>query len=79
LIAYPTEPRDGLLALDEGALRYRVRLGDDYFKLAFTMGVGLDLMREANGLWRLQPLLPGAELTIPVDPREPAGSRAGRN
>ena len=46
-------------------MQYEARLGDNYFNVAFTLGADLDLLRSANGLWRLQSLLPGTLLTIP--------------
>ena len=66
VIVYPSEPRNDLFAADRS--HYRMRLGDNYLNLAFALGVEVDLMRETNGLWRLQPALPGTELTIPFDP-----------
>jgi LysM repeat protein len=66
-VAYPREPRNDVFA-DGGPSRYRTLLGDNYFKVAFTLGVDLDLLRDANQLWRLQPLWPGTELVIPSDP-----------
>lgn len=68
LVAYPPEPRQDLLFIGEGNhLQYRTRLGDNYFNLAFTLDVDLDLLRRANGLWRLQTLPPGLMLEIPLD------------
>ena len=67
VIAYSPAPRGDLLAAD-GATRYRTRLGDDYLKIAFALDVDLDLLRRTNDLWRLQPPLPGLELSIPLDP-----------
>ena len=69
LIAYPSEPRHDLLTAGEGdGLQYEARLGDNYFNVAFTLGADLDLLRTANGLWRLQSLLPGTMLTVPPNP-----------
>jgi len=69
LIAYPSDARPDLLVAGEGdGLQYEARLGDNYFNVAFTLGVDLDLLRGANGLWRLQSLLPGTVLTIPPGP-----------
>jgi LysM repeat protein len=69
LIAYPSDARPDLLVAREGdGVRYEARLGDNYFNVAFTLGADLDLLRGANGLWRLQSLLPGTVLTIPPGP-----------
>ena len=69
LIAYPPDGRPDLLVADGGdGLQYEARLGDNYFNVAFTLGADLDLLRSANGLWRLQSLLPGTVLTIPLGP-----------
>ena len=68
LIAFPSDSRPDLLTMGAGeALRYEARLGDNYFNVAFTLGADLDRLRDANGLWRLQSLLPGRLLTIPID------------
>ena len=48
-------------------MQYKTRLGDNYFNVAFTLGADLDLLRSTNGLWRLQSLLPGTVLTIPLN------------
>ena len=65
-VVYPLEPSQDLLEASGGnALQYRTRLGDNYIMLAFALGADLDELREANELWRLQPLLPGTLLTIP--------------
>jgi LysM repeat protein len=66
VVAYPPEPRADLFEAGSGS--YTARLGDNYIKLAFTLGVDLELLRNANQLWRLEPLLPGTELTFPADP-----------
>ena len=72
LIAYPSDPRHDLLIPGEGGdgLQYETRLGDNYFNVAFTLGADLDLLRTANGLWRLQSLLPGTMLTVPPSPTD---------
>ena len=68
LIAFPSDPRPDLLMPGESeGLQYKARLGDNYFNVAFTLGADLDDLRSANGLWRLQSLLPGTVLTIPLD------------
>ena len=69
LIAYPSDPRHDLFTPGEGdGLQYEARLGDNYFNVAFTLGADLDLLRTANGLWRLQSLLPGTMLTVSAKP-----------
>jgi LysM repeat protein len=68
LIAYPAEPRDDLVEVaDDGTVRYRGRIGDNYFDLATAFGVDVDALRDANGLWRLQVLPIGMQVTIPLD------------
>ena len=68
LIAFPSDSRPDLLTTGEGEdLQYETRLGDNYFNVAFTLGADLDLLRSTNGLWRLQSLLPGTMLTIPLN------------
>ena len=70
LIAFPSDPRPDLLTTGEAegeGLQYEARLGDNYFNVAFTLGADLDQLRSANGLWRLQSLLPGTVLTVPLD------------
>jgi hypothetical protein len=64
-VVYPVQPRKGLFDTRNGAPQYRTRLGDNYIKLAYTLGVDLDALRDSNELWRLEPLLPGTLLTIP--------------
>ena len=68
-VSYPPEPRTDVFALEGNETRFITRLGDNYLKVAFALGVDLDLLRETNGLWRLQAPLPGTELTIPRDPK----------
>src|SRR5690606_7606495 len=34
---------------------------------AFTLGIDPDALREANGLWRLQTVLPGSTIVLPDD------------
>jgi LysM repeat protein len=66
-IAVPRRPRTDLFASPGLDPEYRVRLGDNALTLAFTLGIEPDRFREVNGLWRLQTLLPGNVLTIPLD------------
>ena len=68
VIAYPVVPRDDLIEVAaDGAVRYRSRIGDNYFNLATAFDVDVDTLREENGLWRLQVLPIGMEVTIPLD------------
>jgi LysM repeat protein len=68
LIAYPAEPRDDLVEVAaDGTVRYRGRIGDNYFNLATAFDVDVDALRDANGLWRLQVLPVGMNVTIPLD------------
>ena len=67
LIAYPPAPRDDLFTTDGDHLVYRARHGDNYLRLGFVLGVDLDTLRDANGLWRLQSLPAGQLLRIPLE------------
>lgn len=66
LVAYPPAPRADVLAVIDGESRYRTRLGDNYLAIAFALNVDVDRLREANQLWRLQPLLQDSDLVIPL-------------
>jgi hypothetical protein len=66
LIAYSPEPRTNLFRMVDGAAEYRMRHGDNYLKLAYTMGIEPDAMRAANGLWHLQAVPAGVTLRIPL-------------
>jgi len=66
LIAYPSVPRDDLFQAEGETLLYRTRHGDNYLRLAFSMQVDLELLRETNQLWRLQSLPVGQLLRIPL-------------
>ncbi|OFW29245.1 MAG: hypothetical protein A3G76_11525 [Acidobacteria bacterium RIFCSPLOWO2_12_FULL_65_11] len=68
IVAYPREPRSDLFDGGGSELQYRARIGDNFLKLAFTLEVDADRLRETNGLWRLEPLLPDTVLTIPLGP-----------
>lgn len=73
LIAYPRQPWATLLyPAPEGGLRYRARIGDNYFNLAAAFSVDVDRLRAANGLWRLQVLPAGMVMTIPDAAARPA-------
>jgi LysM repeat protein len=66
LMAVPSAPRTDLFTHTGQELRYITRKGDNYFNLAFTLDIELDVLRDTNGLWRLQTLPDGQALTIPV-------------
>ena len=66
VMAVPPSPRTDLFLPTGDDLEYTTRTGDNYFNLAFTLGVNLDALRDANGLWRLQTLPAGQVLTIPL-------------
>lgn len=66
-VAYPVASRDGLFVRVGGDTFYRVRLGDNYIKLAFTLGLNLEQFRASNALWRLETVLPGRLLAVPPD------------
>jgi len=40
--------------------------GDNYLKLAFTLGIEPDALRSANGLWHIQSVPTGVRLRIPL-------------
>ena len=66
LMAVPPVPRTDLFTQADQEIRYITRKGDNYFNLAFTLDVELDVLRDTNGLWRLQTLPHGQTLIIPV-------------
>jgi soluble lytic murein transglycosylase-like protein len=66
LIAYPAEPRNDLFHAVEGHAEYRMRYGDNYLKLALTLGIEPDALRSANGLWHIQSVPAGVRLQIPL-------------
>ena len=66
LVAYPKVPRGNLVVVNGDAIEYRVRYGDNYFHLAFSLDVDLDTLRASNDLWRLQSVLPGLMLRMPL-------------
>ena len=66
VMAVPPSPRTDLFSPNGDDLEYTTRNGDNYFNLAFTLGVDLDALRDANSLWRLQTLPAGQVLTIPL-------------
>lgn len=65
-VAYPQVARDGLFEVKGDYIEYHVRLGDNYFNLAFTLDVDLDELRDENSLWHLQTLPAGMLLRIPL-------------
>ena len=66
-IAYPLEPRTGLLTpAGDDHVEYRTRLGDNYIHLAFVLDIDRDEMRELNDLWHLQTLPAGQMLRLPL-------------
>ena len=64
-LAYPQQPRAGLLVPVDGGALYRMRHGDNYVKLAIMLGLELDGFRSANGLWQVQSVPVGVDLRIP--------------
>ena len=65
-IAYPPEPRRDLLTPIEGGAAYRMRHGDNYIKLAITLGLDIEALRAENGLWQTQAVPAGVVLRIPL-------------
>jgi LysM repeat protein len=43
-----------------------MRYGDNYLKLALTLGIEPDALRRANGLWHIQSVPAGVRLQIPL-------------
>ena len=66
VMAVPPSPRTDLLSPTGDDVEYTTRHGDNYFNLAFTLGVDLDALRDANSLWRLQTLPAGQVLRVPL-------------
>ena len=65
-IAYPVEPQPDLFQINDGALYYRTRLGDNPISLAFALGVDPDALRDANDLDLIEAVAPGTLLQIPL-------------
>ena len=66
-VAYPLEPRTGLLTpAGDNRVEYLTRLGDNYIHLGFLLDIDHDAMRETNDLWHLQDLPPGQLLRLPL-------------
>lgn len=66
-IAYPLEPRTGLLMpAGNDQVEYVTRLGDNYIHLAFVLAIDRDELRELNDLWHLQTLPVGQALRLPL-------------
>ena len=66
VMAVPPSPRTDLFSPIGDDIEYTTRHGDNYFNLAFTLGVDLNVLRDANSLWRLQTLPAGQVLTMPL-------------
>ena len=66
VIAVPPSPRTELFSPTGDDVEYTTRYGDNYFNLAFTLGVDLDALRDTNSLWRLQTLPAGQVLRMPL-------------
>ena len=45
---------------------YRMRHGDNYIALAMTLGIEVEALRTANGLWQVQAVPAGTLLRIPL-------------
>ena len=65
-MAVPPSPRTDLFSAIGDDVEYTTRHGDNYFNLAFTLGVDLNALRDANSLWRLQTLPAGQVLRMPL-------------
>jgi LysM repeat protein len=66
LVAYPERSRGNMVRQVGNAAEYRTRHGDNYLKLAFTLGVEPDAVRAANDIWHLQSVPAGVPLRIPL-------------
>jgi LysM repeat protein len=66
VIAFPPEPRQSLLTPTRAGAEYRTRIGDNYINLAITLGLEIESLRSANGLWQLQSVPAGTPLRIPL-------------
>lgn len=66
VVAYPPEPRRDLLTPMDGGVIYRMRHGDNYIKVALTLGLELDALRQENGLWQIQSVPAGVLLRLPL-------------
>jgi LysM repeat protein len=64
-IAYPPEPRADLLRAGAEADEYRMRHGDNYLHVAFSLGVEPEALRATNGIWQLQVVSPGTVVRVP--------------
>jgi LysM repeat protein len=69
LIVYPPAPEPGAVTFAQDSIGYVTRLGDHYLLLAAAFGVAPDRIREANGLWHVDLVLPGTVLRIPLERR----------
>ena len=66
VMAVPSARRTDLFSPVGDDIEYTTRHGDNYFNLAFILGVELNTLRDANSLWRLQTLPAGQVLTVPL-------------
>lgn len=64
-IAYPPQTRPGLFTDTVNGRTYRMRMGDHYIQLAITLGIEVEALRAANGLWHTQVVPPGVALRLP--------------
>ena len=66
LVAHAAAPRADLYEIDDDAIYYRSRIGDNYFTVGFAFDIALDALRDENDLWHLQTLPPAMELRLPL-------------
>lgn len=73
LVAHAAPPRPDLYVIDDDAIYYRSRIGDNYFTVGFAFDIALDALRDENELWHLQTLPVAMELRLPLvwEPEEP--------
>lgn len=67
LIVYPPAAEQAPVTFAQDSIGYVTRPGDHYLLLAAAFGVAPDRIREANGLWHVDLVLPGTTLKIPLD------------
>ncbi|MFN7971540.1 MAG: LysM peptidoglycan-binding domain-containing protein [Acidobacteriota bacterium] len=63
-IVHPEKPGSPNFVYRDGILSYRTRIGDNPFTVPFVFGVPLDDFRKNNGIWRLQSLPDGTQLSV---------------
>ena len=66
LVAFLPHSRRDLLRPDRGWRAVRMRHGDNYIALAMTLGIEVEALRMANGLWQVQAVPAGTLLRIPL-------------